>query len=230
MTKIKICGITNKEDAFWASSLGADFIGLNFVKNSLRKVSIDNAKEIIMSLPSYTSCVGVFFNEDAKEILKICKKLNVNYIQLHGEETSDFCQNLKLEQPQLKIIKTIKIKPKQEIPQNEINEYISEISLKIEKYLPYVDYILFDTHLENQAGGTGKTFEWSLLKQIKENFNVMNKQFNFFVAGGLTPENVEEVVDFLEPWGVDVASGVERLPRRKDFEKMKIFIRKVKKK
>lgn len=228
MTKVKICGITNKEDAFWASSLGADFIGLNFVKDSLRKVSLNNAKEIINSLPSYTSCVCVFLNEDLNQLVKISKKLNVNYVQLHGEETPEYCSQLKLELPQLKIIKTIKIKPEEDISQQEKENYILELSQKIENFLSYVDYILFDTYIEDQAGGTGKTFSWSVVKQIKEFLGSKSIQFKFFIAGGLTAENVEEAVEFLEPWGVDVASGVERLPRRKDFEKMKIFIRKVK--
>lgn len=227
MTKVKICGITNKEDAFWASSLGADFIGLNFVKDSIRKVSLSNAKQIIDSLPSYTSCVGVFLNEDITQLIKVCKKLNINYVQLHGEETLEYCNQLKLDLPQVNIIKTIKIKPKEDITQQE-EDYVLELSKKIEEFLPYVEYILFDTYIEDQSGGTGKIFSWSIVKRIKEIFNNKSIQFKFFIAGGLTAENVEEAIENLEPWGVDVASGVERLPRRKDFEKMKVFIRKVK--
>lgn len=228
MTKVKICGITNKEDAFWASSLGADFIGLNFVKESLRKVSLSNAKDIINSLPPYTSCVGVFFNEDITQLVKICKKLNINYVQLHGEETTEFCSQLKLELPQLKIIKTVRIKPEEDISQQEKDNYVLELSQKIENFLSYVDYILFDTYIGDQLGGTGKVFSWPVVKQIKEIFSNKSIQLKFFIAGGLTPENIEEAIEFLEPWGVDVASGVERLPRRKDFEKMKSFIRKAK--
>ncbi|MCX7910125.1 MAG: phosphoribosylanthranilate isomerase [Endomicrobia bacterium] len=228
MTKVKICGITNKEDAFWASSLGADFIGLNFVKNSIRKVSLNNAKEIVSSIPQYTSVVCVFVNEDIKNVVKICKKLNVSYVQLHGEETPDYCNQLKLECSFLKIIKVFKIKPEQDLQQQEINDYVLDLYNKIKSYLNYVDYLLFDTYIENEMGGTGKTFSWSVVKQIKGMMNEDGNYINFFIAGGLTPENVDEVVKFLEPWGVDVASGVERLPRRKDFEKMKSFIRKVK--
>jgi len=226
MTKIKICGITNKEDAFWASSLGADFIGLNFYKNSIRKVSVKNAKEIVSSLPSYTLPVGVFVDEEVEELAKTCKKVGINYVQLHGREDVEYCKVLKLTLSEIKIIKVFKIKP--EVEQQQLQEYSKNLFDQILLYKDYIDFILFDTYIETEPGGTGETFCWSVVKEIKNLLQNNNILLNFFVAGGLNESNVSGVVELLEPFGVDVSSGVERLPRRKDFEKMKNFIRKVK--
>jgi phosphoribosylanthranilate isomerase len=226
MTKVKICGITNKEDAFWASSLGADFIGLNFYKNSIRKVSLKNAKEIVSSLPSYTLPVGVFVYEEVEELAKTCKKVGINYVQLHGREDVEYCKVLKLTLSEVKIIKVFKIKP--EVEQQQLQEYSKNLFDQILLYKDYIDFILFDTYIETEPGGTGETFCWSVVKEIKNLLQSNNILLNFFVAGGLNENNVGEVVELLEPFGVDVSSGVERLPRRKDFEKMKNFIRKVK--
>jgi phosphoribosylanthranilate isomerase len=226
MTKVKICGITNKEDAFWASSLGADFIGVNFYKNSIRKVSLKNAKEIVSSLSSYTLPVGVFVDEEVEELAKTCKKVGINYVQLHGREDVEYCKVLKLTLSEVKIIKVFKIKP--EVEQQQLQEYSKNLFDQILLYKDYIDFILFDTYIETEPGGTGETFCWSVVKEIKNLLQSNNILLNFFVAGGLNENNVGEVVELLEPFGVDVSSGVERLPRRKDFEKMKNFIRKVK--
>jgi len=227
MTKVKICGITNKEDAFWASSLGADFIGVNFYKNSLRKVSVSNAKEIVSSLPKFTTPVGVFVDEELEQLVKVCKKVGITYVQLHGDETVEYCKELKMRLPDVKIIKVIKIKPKCEDQQN-VPEYINSIFEQVKQFSEVVDYIMFDTYIETAVGGTGEKFDWNVLVEIKNLLQKENININFFVAGGLNADSVEEVVELLDPWCVDVCSGVERLPRRKDFEKMKAFIRKVK--
>ncbi len=227
MTKVKICGITNKEDAFWASSLGTDFIGVNFYKDSVRKVSVSNAKEIVSSLPKFTIAVGVFVDEELDQVIKICKKVGIIYVQLHGNETVEYCKELKLKFPEIKIIKVIKIKPGYENQQN-IQEYVNTIFEQVKHFSEVVDYIMFDTYIETAVGGTGEKFDWNVLVEIKNLLQKENININFFVAGGLNTDNVEEVVELLDPWCVDVCSGVERLPRRKDFEKMKVFIRKVK--
>ena len=227
MTKVKICGITNKEDAFWASSLGADLIGLNFYKNSIRKVSVSNAKEIVFSLPKFTTPVGVFVDEELEQLIKICKKIGIFYVQLHGNESVEYCKELKLRFPEIKIIKVIKIKPEYEEKQN-IQEYINTIFEQVKQFAEIVDYIMFDTYIETAVGGTGEKFDLNVLLEVKNLLLKENININIFVAGGLNADNVEEVVELLEPWCVDVCSGVERLPRRKDFEKMKVFIRKVK--
>ncbi|MCX7715817.1 MAG: phosphoribosylanthranilate isomerase [Endomicrobia bacterium] len=228
MTKVKICGITNKEDAFWASSLGADFVGLNFYKNSLRKVSVNNAKEIVSSLPPYTTPVAVFVNEQVDQIIKICNKTKIIYAQLHGSEDINFCQQLKNLSPQIKIIKVIKVKPENMLQNITIQEYSKSIYSEVIDFYQYIDYILFDTYIDSEVGGTGTPFCWQVIVEIKNLLVQNNIDLHYFVAGGLNVENVEEVVTLLSPWCVDVSSGVERLPRRKDYQKMKDFIRKVK--
>jgi phosphoribosylanthranilate isomerase len=163
------------------------------------------------------------------------KKINIEYVQLHGEETKEICKELKTLFPQIKIIKVIKINPKdvssdisaaQENLKNQ--EFIATTINQINDFLSYVDYFLFDTKVDTETGGTGKNFDWEIVLEIKKHFENLNTKLQFFVAGGLNPENVTSVVELLEPYGVDVASGVERLPRRKDFEKMKSFIRNAK--
>ncbi len=228
MVKVKICGITNKEDAFWASSLGADFIGINFYKNSIRKVSLNNAKDIIVSLPTYTTAVGVFVDEPQEQLIKTVKKIGLSFVQLHGSEDVEYCKKLKETLPSIKIIKVFKIKPSSELQNTSIQEYSQKLFEEIKNFLQYIDYVLFDTYMETQPGGTGEVFCWDVVLELKKLFQENNTNLNFFIAGGLTPENVEDVVEKIEPWGVDVSSGVERLPRRKDYDKMKNFIRKVK--
>lgn len=229
MTKVKICGITNKEDAFWASSLGADYIGLNFYKNSIRKVSIKNAKDIVSSLPKFTVPVGVFVNESEENVINTISKIGISHLQFHGDESVEMCKSIKNSFPGIKIIKVIKIRPGVIEEENEKQMYIKNLFSTIEMYLPYIDFLLFDTFIEGQIGGTGQRFNYEILQEIKKLMIENNVNMNFFVSGGLTPENVKEVIDLFTPYGVDVSSGVERLPRRKDFDKMKNFIRAVKK-
>lgn len=228
MTKVKICGITNKEDAFWASSLEADFIGLNFYKNSLRKVSVSNAKEIVSSLPKFTAAVGVFVDEEIDNLLKICKKTGINIVQLHGSEPVEYCKQLKEKNSSIKIIKVFKIKPETELQNVNLQGYASDVFSNITEFLQYIDYVLFDTYIGSIPGGTGETFCWDVIVEVKKLLQDNNININFFVAGGLNIDNVGKIIELLDPWCVDVSSGVERSPRRKDFEKMKNFIRKVK--
>lgn len=209
MVKIKICGITCAQDATWAANLGADFIGLNFYQDSPRKVSPQNAIEILKEIPPFVSSVAVFVNEDSKNIVKLIKKLNVALIQLHGEETVEYCRQLKEAVPGIKIIKAFKIKDK-------------SILETMKQYLEIADYFLLDAFVEDMAGGTGVTFNWDLAIKVKE----FGK--SIFLAGGLTPENVQEAGDKVKPFAMDVASGVEHSPKRKDYDKMKEFIAKAK--
>ena len=209
MVKIKICGITCAQDATWAANLGADFIGLNFYKDSPRKVSPQNALEILKEIPPFVSSVGVFVNEDGKNLVKLVKKMNLALVQLHGEETVEYCQQLKEVIPGIKLIKAFRIK----------DETVIE---SMKPYLEIADYFLLDAYVEDVAGGTGATFNWDLAVKAKE----LGKPV--FLAGGLTPENVQEAVDKAKPFAVDVASGIERSPKRKDYDKMKDFINKAK--
>jgi phosphoribosylanthranilate isomerase len=205
MAKIKICGITKEEDASLAMSLGADYLGFNFYKESARKVSPKMVDEIMGKLPPFVVPVGVFVDEDPKEIGKVVKRSGIKMLQLHGSESPEVCKSLK-ETYGLPIIKGFRVAD-------------ASIIETIKAYVDVIDYVLVDTFVEGEAGGTGKTFDWEIALKAKE----LGKPL--FLAGGLTPENVEEAVEKVNPFAVDTASGVERLPRRKDYDKMKAFIR-----
>ena len=207
MTKIKICGVTNYEDALLVANLGAEYIGFNFFKDSPRKISEKNAKEIILKMPPFVTPVGVFVDEDPAALAKTAKKCALKMIQLHGSETPDYCRDVS-QHCSLPVIKAFRIS--------------DEKSLEtIPAYVDSADYFLLDAFVPGEPGGTGEVFNWDLALKVKE----LNKPI--FLAGGLTPENVYSAVEKVLPYAVDTASGVERLQRRKDFEKMKLFVRSV---
>src|SRR3989338_6494760 len=187
MTKIKICGITNYEDAKNAADLGADFLGFNFYSKSPRFVDENLAKSII------------------NEISEYC---NLDLIQLSGDEDSQYLNKLK-ESTNKKIIKSFRIK-------NKIN---NEIDIKSVNSFDS-DYIMLDTFKDGFYGGTGESFNLSLIK------NINNKKL--FLAGGLNDANVKKAIDKIHPFAVDVCSGIESSPGKKDLNKMKKFIGAVK--
>lgn len=205
--KVKICGVTNREDATWAVNLGASFIGFNFWEGSPRKVSEKNAQEVISNLPLFVSTVGVFVNAEESYLETIVRKTKIHYIQLHGDEDPAYCESLKSKG--MKIIKAFRLRSESEID-------------TIMRYRDAAEYFLLDTFREDVPGGTGQTFNWDIARMVKERI-----QKPFFLAGGLTPENVYEAAEKVMPFGVDVCSGIEKSPRRKDYEKMKEFIMKV---
>lgn len=198
MVRIKFCGITNIKDALETAGLGVNALGFVFAK-SPRQVSPEKAKEIIEKLPPWISAVGVFVNEKPEAVSEIAEHCKLDYIQLHGEESPEYCRNLGL-----KVIKTIK---------NDI-EKISDYN---------VSGFLLDTYDPEMAGGTGKTFNWDLALDAKK------YGCPIILAGGLTPENIGEAVEKVKPYGVDVSSGIELAPGKKDYEKMKRFVEEVKK-
>jgi phosphoribosylanthranilate isomerase len=205
MVKIKICGITNVQDARWVANLGADYLGLNFAKESKRKISLQKAQEIVQVVPPYIKKVGLFLNEEPKIVDKILSLCNLDLLQFHGEEAPDYCNQFK---GKAEIIKAFRIKDEESLAQ--IPQYD-------------VDYYLLDAFVEQQPGGTGTTFDWDLALKVK--------QFErpIFLAGGLNPENVLEAIKKVEPFAVDVSSGVENSPRRKDVKLMQEFIRQARK-
>ena len=200
MVKIKICGITNYEDAENAAMFGADYIGFNFYRLSPRYIDEAEVKKIIEKMQNSAKNVGVFVNEKLDTIKKIVQNLDLDLIQLHGDESPDYCKQLKKDTNK-RIIKAFRIK-------NNININ------KIKKY--NVDYYLFDAHKEELFGGTGKTFYHGLLKNIKK---------DFFLSGGLNEKNVKEAIKIANPFAVDTASGVEKNPRKKDPKKIEEFIK-----
>ena len=203
MTRVKICGITNLEDAINAAKLGADFLGFNFYKKSPRYIEESEARKIIKKIPNNVKKVGISVNENINNVISIVKNLNLDLVQLHGDEKPEYCKQLK-DKSKKSIIKAFRIKTNKDIK-------------TMERY--NADFLMFDAHKDGMFGGTGKTFDWNMLKGIKK---------PLFLSGGLNPENVEDAIKIAKPYAVDVASGVEENPRKKDYNKMKKFIEAVK--
>jgi phosphoribosylanthranilate isomerase len=201
MTWIKICGITNIEDGKKATSLGVDALGFIFAP-SLRRIEPDVAKKIIRALPKTLLKVGVFVNEEQKEVLRVAEYCGINALQFHGKESPEFCQ--KFFHP---VFKAIHIRDLESL--KDMEKY-HDVSILLETYSPV------------QAGGTGKPFPWEIALKAKE-------KRNFILSGGLNPGNVGEAIKKVRPWGVDVCSGVETMPGKKDPSKMVEFIKEVRK-
>jgi phosphoribosylanthranilate isomerase len=200
MIKIKICGITNLEDALTAATAGADALGFNFYKKSPRFIEPTKAAEIIAQLPPFIMPVGVFVNEREEKIREIQALTCMQAIQLHGDESPEFCQRL-----DGRIIKAFQVKDKE--------------SLQNMAHYRVAAYLL-DSYKEGARGGTGVAFDWHLA--------VVAKTFGkVILAGGLTPENVAEAVKLVQPYGVDVAGGVEKEKGIKDHAKLRKFITEV---
>lgn len=206
MTKIKICGVTNTQDALWAVNLGTDYIGLNFYPPSPRKISPKNAKEIAGKLPPFVVPVGIFVDEPVESIAKLVKSVPLKAVQLHGQESPEVCQQIKALGVQ--VIKAIRLSA----PLNPAD---------LASYEDTVDMFLFDAASEPAPGGNGQSFDWSWLAAAGQ----LNKPW--FLAGGLNPDNIGEAIKKTRPPMVDVCSGIERLPTRKDFEAMKRFVQNV---
>ena len=197
MIKVKICGITNKEDALYAVECGADALGFIFYEKSPRYIEPDNAKTIIAALPPFVTTVGVFVNKDFNDIRDITLLTGVTVVQLHGDESPSYCNLV-----EGKLIKAIRVK--------------NDSSIEgLKKY--DVDTFLLDSFDKNSFGGSGLTFDWKLAEKAKQYGKII-------LAGGLTPDNVEEAVKKVAPYGVDVNSGVEKKPGIKNKNKVKEFI------
>lgn len=201
MIKIKICGITNSEDAFAAVDYGADALGFVFFKKSPRYISPAKAKAIIKRLPPFITRVGVFVNEKKKDAEKIAEQTGINTIQLHGDEPPSTCRF-----SGYSVIKSIRVKSLESL------ELLS-------KYKDCVSSFLLDTYTPEEYGGTGQIFNWDIAVEAKRFGRII-------LAGGLTPENIEKAIRFVHPYAVDVSSGVEDEKGRKNHKKIKTFIEK----
>lgn len=208
MTKVKICGLSGVQHALAAVEAGADFIGLVFAP-SQRQISVKKALEVaeaVRTLKPSQVVVGVFVNAAAEEVNRIAEYCHLDWVQLSGDETWHYCQQIN--RP---VIKTVHVSNA-----NTPEEIVSEIAIGY-KLLSRQDLIcLLDSRVGGAYGGTGKTFDWQLAKEISAKFHVL-------IAGGLTPINVGQMVKEIQPWGVDVSSGVET-NGQKDTAKIKAFI------
>lgn len=194
MTKLKLCGITNPEDALLCAE--ADYLGLIFVPDSPRHVGVDRAKEIVAALGKpRPKIVGVFRDQPLELVQRLAIEADLDLVQLHGSEDNDYIRALAPS-----VIKTIRV-----------GETVPDTS-----GAPNAAYFLFDTFSDRLAGGTGKRFDWTLVAQVR------NKPF--FLAGGITPGNVKTAIDVARPYAIDVATGVEASPGKKDPAKVKAMI------
>jgi len=213
MVWIKICGITNLEDAKSISELGVDAMGFVLSADSPRKVEIITAYRIIGALrtgENKISMVGVFANEEIRKVLNDCRSLRLDYIQLSGDEDRDYLKDLREKAKDIKIIKSIRIKSKNE-------SYRAKINKKVDKLKEYADFILLDNYSKNVYGGTGVPFNWDIVKDYCWEIPVI-------ISGGLDAENVRQAVDIVKPSGVDASSKLEIYPGKKDMDKVTGFI------
>ena len=200
--KIKIWGITNLADARYASGAGADFLGFVQHESSPRFVEPKLAKDIIVWLYG-AQTVGVFVNKPAEEVNRISDLAGFDFVQLHGDESREYCEWI--DRPIIKVIR---------VHQDWTSE---ELHRAASPFIDIAEYLLLDTHSKTEYGGTGESFDWSILKNF-------DPGLPFFLAGGLNPENVEEAIRLCDPFGIDASSGIESEPGQKDFEKIDAFM------
>jgi len=199
---IKLCGMTRRKDIIYAVNMGVDALGF-ILAESPRQVSLEKVRELIQNLPPFINRVAVVVNPEPKEVAEIEKSGLFDYIQFHGSEQPEMLKNTVL-----KSIKAISIAGKEDLAE-------------VKKYKESADYLLFDTKIGSQSGGTGESFDWSLISEV---------ELPYILAGGLGADNIEEALRKLNPLAVDINSKVENEPGEKNhflvkktFEKIKSF-------
>jgi phosphoribosylanthranilate isomerase len=199
--KVKICGITNYDDAAAAMEMGADLLGFNFYKKSTRYIEPEKAADIVNQLPGFIDIVGVFVNAPIEKIHKIKQICPFNWVQLHGDEDPQFCGLLRSHD--VKTMKAIRVKDQTDIDRTDSF---------------FTDAVLLDAFQPGKYGGTGITFDWNIIGHIGK---------RVFLAGGIHPGNAVSAVK-LGVYGIDVCSGIEAQPGKKDHQKMKQLFENIK--
>jgi phosphoribosylanthranilate isomerase len=194
IVKVKICGLTNYDDAAAAVDVGADLLGFNFYSKSPRYVTPQKAMQIINKLPAFIDVAGVFVNASLDELSETMNICPLDWVQLHGDESPEFCQSLSSNN--VKTMKALRIKDKADI--ERVDDY-------------FTDAVLLDAFHPEKFGGTGLTFDWNIIGHIGK---------RVFLAGGINPDNAVRAVK-LGVYGIDVCSGVEAEPGKKDYNKLK---------
>ncbi len=198
-TVVKICGITNAPDALAAAAAGADALGLMFYEGSPRHVTVKAAGEIVRQLPPFIIKVGVFVNAPEDAVMRAIGECGLNILQFHGDETPEYCGQFPV-----MTIKALRVRDGESL--KALADYRT-------------DAFLLDAYSPDRLGGTGEKFNWDLAIEAQK----LGKPI--FLAGGLTPENVAEAVRRVRPYAVDVSSGVEESPGKKDHKKVAAFIK-----
>lgn len=200
-TKVKICGLTTLEDARFASGALADYLGFIFYPDSPRFIEPAKAGAIINWLEGPEK-VGVFVNQPLDNVNTISKSTGIDLIQLHGNESAEYCALV--DKPVIKVFHITESKSS------------DELKSEMEPYCDVADYYLFDTKSDGLWGGTGKTFDWNILQEIAD-------EKPFFLSGGLSSVNISEAIKSVQPTAVDLSSGLEESPGLKDFDKIEAF-------
>jgi phosphoribosylanthranilate isomerase len=197
---VKVCGITNLEDALAAVEAGADALGFNFYRRSPRYIVPDEARRIIEQLPSTVMSVGVFVNEgEPQAVARIADLAGLNAIQLHGDETPSYCRALR------GLFRIKALRASRDFRPETVREYET-------------DAILLDAYTKEARGGTGQIVDWDVARRVRELVPQL------FLAGGLSPENVAGAIAAVRPYAVDACSSLESAPGRKDNGRVRAFI------
>ncbi len=198
---VKICGLTNLEDARFVSGALADYLGFIFFEKSPRYIEPPKAGAIINWIEGPRT-VGVFVNQPLDDVNMIVRQTGIDLVQLHGTESPNYCQLM--EKPVIKVFHI------------DSNTTPDDLKITMEPYIGHVAYFLFDTKTDELWGGTGKTFDWNLLEKISQDRP-------FFLSGGLNADNVRDACRLAQPYAVDLSSGVEQAPGIKDYDKLEKF-------
>jgi phosphoribosylanthranilate isomerase len=198
--RVKICGITKPEQGQAIAQLGATSLGFICVQASPRYVTPRQIRAVVEQLLVSVDCIGVFANADCEQICQIVTEAGLSAVQLHGNESPQFCRTLRQSLPGIEILKALRVKTQ-------------ECLERAGTYASCVDTLLLDAYHPQLLGGTGKTLEWVMLQQFCPSVP-------WFLAGGLAPDNILDALSMLQPDGIDLSSGVERSPGDKDLDKV----------
>ena len=211
--RIKICGICQPDQGVAIAELGIKTLGFICVPASPRYVTVEKARQILEKLPPDIQTIGVFADASLETIEKVVLATGFTGIQLHGNETAEFCREIKQAFPDREIIKALRIQSAESLHNAHCEADPYGIA-----YYSVIDALLLDAYHPNQLGGTGQTLPWESLKKFKP-------PCPWLLAGGLTPENILTALSYLQPDGIDLSSGVERSPGNKDLDKISQLVK-----
>ncbi|OKH35661.1 N-(5'-phosphoribosyl)anthranilate isomerase [Calothrix sp. HK-06] len=202
--RIKICGIRDPLQGQAIAASGATALGFICVESSPRYVNVEQIKSVVTLIPPYVDKIGVFANAQPTEIAFITNNSSLTGVQLHGNESPEFCKQVREILPGIEIIKALRIRNVEDLDNTAT-------------FTDYVDTLLLDAYHPQQLGGTGQTLDWNILEEFKPGCP-------WFLAGGLTPDNITSALNKVKPNGIDLSSGVEKAPADKDLDKVaKLF-------
>lgn len=205
--RVKICGITQPQQSLAIASLGATSLGFICVSTSPRYVTIPQIQAAVTDLPETIDKIGVFANASLLEIIQVVSSAGLTGVQLHADESAEFCTQLRQALPAVEIIKALRIRNVEHLEQAMT-------------YTQHIDTLLLDAYHPQQLGGTGQTLDWQMLQQFRPSCP-------WLLAGGLTPDNILQALSLVNPDGIDLSSGVEIKPGNKDLEKVALLFQRL---